>query len=79
VNQVKLAPGVYSVGSVDWNLRDFHGYTTPGGVTYNAYLIVDEKICLIDTVKAPYAAELIERISEIVNIADIDYVVTNHV
>jgi anaerobic nitric oxide reductase flavorubredoxin len=79
VNQVKLAPGVYSVGSVDWNLRDFHGYTTPRGGTYNAYLIVDEKICLIDTVKAPYAAELIERISEIVDVADIDYVVTNHV
>jgi anaerobic nitric oxide reductase flavorubredoxin len=79
MNQVKLAPGVYSVGAIDWNLRDFHGYTTPRGVTYNAFLIVDEKICLIDTVKAVYSAELIERISEIVDIADIDYVVTNHV
>ncbi len=79
MNQVKLAPGIYSVGAVDWNLRDFHGYTTPRGVTYNAFLIVDEKICLIDTVKAPYSAELIERISEIVNMNEIDYVVTNHV
>lgn len=79
MNQVKLAPGVYSVGAVDWNLRDFHGYTTPRGVTYNAFLVVDEKICLIDTVKALYSAELIERISEIVDIAKIDYVVTNHV
>jgi flavorubredoxin len=39
-----LARGVYWVGVIDWNLRDFHGYVTPGGTTYNAYLIVDEKI-----------------------------------
>jgi flavorubredoxin len=39
-----LARGVYWVGVIDWNLRDFHGYITPGGTTYNAYLIVDEKI-----------------------------------
>lgn len=79
MNQVQLAKGVYYVGAVDWNLRDFHGYTTPGGVTYNAYLIVDEKICLIDTVKAPFASELIARISDIVDPAMIDYIVTNHV
>ncbi len=79
MNQVKLAPGVYSVGAIDWNLRDFHGYATPQGVTYNAYLVVDKKICLIDTVKAPYAAELIERVSEIIDMNDIDYVITNHV
>ncbi|VBB08490.1 flavodoxin signature [Lucifera butyrica] len=79
MNKVKLAEGVYYVGAVDWNLRDFHGYNTPGGVTYNAYLIVDEKVCLIDNVKAPFAGELIERISEIIDPAKIDYVVTNHV
>jgi flavorubredoxin len=79
MNRVQLAPGVYYVGVVDWNLRDFHGYTTPGGVTYNSYLIVDEKVCLVDTVKAPFAAELLARISDIIDPAKIDYVVTNHV
>lgn len=79
MNNVKLAESVYYVGAVDWNLRDFHGYTTPRGVTYNSYLIVDEKVCLIDTVKAPFAGELIERISQIVDPAKIDYVITNHV
>jgi flavorubredoxin len=79
MNQVKLAPGVYFVGAVDWNLRDFHGFTTPRGVTYNSYLIVDEKICLIDTVKAPFAKELLARISEIIDPAKIDYVITNHI
>jgi anaerobic nitric oxide reductase flavorubredoxin len=79
MNTVTLADGVYYVGAVDWNLRDFHGYITPRGVTYNSYLIVDEKICLIDTVKAPFAQELLERISQIIDPAKIDYIVTNHI
>ncbi|MEG6587033.1 FprA family A-type flavoprotein [Dendrosporobacter sp. 1207_IL3150] len=79
MNNVKLAEGVYYVGAVDWNVRDFHGFTTPRGVTYNSFLIVDEKICLVDTVKAPFAEELIERISQIVDPAKIDYVIVNHV
>jgi len=74
----KLAPGIYSVGAVDWTMRNFHGYETPRGITYNAYLIVDEKICLIDTVKATFAKELLERISQIIDPAKIDYIVCNH-
>ena len=58
----ELAKGIYQVGAVDWTNRDFHGYKTPRGVTYNSYLLVDEKICLIDTVKAPFAKELLERV-----------------
>ncbi|MBP2637671.1 MAG: fprA [Firmicutes bacterium] len=79
MNTVKLSDTVYYVGAVDWNLRDFHGYTTPRGVTYNSYLIVDEKVCLIDTVKAPFAQELLDRISEIIDPAKIDYIITNHI
>lgn len=78
LNDLQIAKGVYYVGAVDWNLRDFHGYHTPRGVTYNSYLIVDEKICLVDTVKAPFAAELLERISRIIDPAKIDYVISNH-
>jgi flavorubredoxin len=76
---LEIAEGVYWVGVIDWNLRDFHGYETPRGGTYNAYLIVDEKITLIDTVKASFADEMIERISRIVDPAKIDYIVANHV
>ncbi len=75
----ELAKGIYHVGAVDWNIRDFHGYRTPRGVTYNSYLIVDEKICLIDGVKAPFAKELIDRVSAIVDPSKIDYVIVNHV
>ncbi|MDW7733017.1 MAG: FprA family A-type flavoprotein [Methanolobus sp.] len=76
---LELAEGIYWVGVVDWNLRDFHGYETPKGGTYNAYLVVDEKIALIDTVKAPFAGEMIKRISRIVDPSKIDYVISNHV
>ena len=79
MTKIELAPGVHWVGVVDWNLRDFHGYTTPRGGTYNAYLIVDEKIALVDTVKHGFAGEMIERIKEIVDPSKIDYVVSNHV
>jgi flavorubredoxin len=75
----KLAEGIYWVGAVDWNIRDFHGYSTHRGSTYNAYLIVDEKIALIDTVKAPFYTEMLTRISDIIDPSKIDYVVSNHV
>ncbi|WP_378956999.1 FprA family A-type flavoprotein [Pelosinus sp. sgz500959] len=78
MHNVEIAPGVYSVGAVDWTKRNFHGYETPRGVTYNAYLIVDEKICLVDTVKAPFTKELLERVSQIVDLEKIDYIVCNH-
>ena len=45
---IEIAEGIFWVGSIDWNIRDFHGYSTHQGTTYNAYLILDEKITLID-------------------------------
>lgn len=79
VEPLALARGVYWVGVIDWNLRDFHGYVTPKGTTYNSYLIVDDKITLVDTVKAEFSAEMLKRISQIVDPAKIDHVIVNHV
>ena len=79
MNQVQLAEGVYWVGAIDWNIRNFHGYSTHLGTTYNAYLIVDEKVALIDTVKAPFLGQLLSRVSDIVPFKNIDYVISNHV
>ncbi|MBR1945778.1 MAG: FprA family A-type flavoprotein [Alphaproteobacteria bacterium] len=76
---VEIKKGIYWVGVKDWNLREFHGYTTSRGSTYNAYLIVDEKITLIDGVKAPFADELMSRISSVVEPEKIDVVICNHV
>ena len=75
----KLKEGIYWVGAVDWNIRNFHGYSTEQGTSYGAYLIVDEKVTLIDTVKAPFAEEMISRISDILPPENIDIIISNHV
>lgn len=76
---IELAKNIYWVGAIDWITRDFHGYSTNRGTTYNAYLIVDEKITLIDTVKKPHKNDLLHRIRNIVDPEKIDYLVVNHV
>ncbi len=75
---VKIADGIFSVGVADWNIRDFHGYSTYQGTTYNAYLILDDKITLIDTVKNEFGDQLLANISAIVDPKKIDYVISNH-
>ena len=78
---IKILPGLYSVGVVDWNVRNFHGhtYTTKRGSTYNAYLIIDEKVALVDTVLGAFSQELIDNIKEIIPLEKIDYIIANHV
>ncbi len=78
MNKVSLVDGINWVGVVDWNLRDFHGYATRRGATYNAYLIQDEKTALIDTVKHTFSNELLQNICEIVDPSKIDYIIINH-
>lgn len=75
----KILQDIYWVGGIDWNLRSFHGYLTQRGSTYNSYLIIDEKIVLVDTVKHYLYDEMLERIKEIVDPEKIDYIITNHV
>jgi len=74
----KITSDIYWTGYIDWDLRNFHGYETPVGSTYNAYLIIDEKPTLIDTVKHYGADEMISRIKEIIDPAKIQYIISNH-
>ena len=75
---LEVAKGIYWIGAVDWNIRDFHGYSTYLGTTYNSFLIVDDKITLVDAVKKEFTDELLGRISQIVDPKKIDYVISNH-
>ena len=75
----ELKKGIYWVGGIDWKLRVFHGYTTPNGTTYNAYLIIDDKVTLVDTVKYYLYEEMLTRIKSIIDPSKIDYIITNHV
>ncbi len=76
---IQVAENIFWVGAVDWSMRNFHGYETSRGSTYNAYLIVDEKIALVDTAKIDFADELIARISSVVEPSKIDVIVSSHV
>lgn len=75
---VEIVKGIYNVGVIDWNIRDFHGYSTHLGTSYNAFLIMDDKVALVDTVKEKFADRLLRNIAQIVDPKKIDVVVSNH-
>jgi len=73
-----LRDNIEWVGYVDWTIRDFHGYNTLRGSTYNAYLVRDDKTAIIDTVKAPFADVQIAAVAELTDLDAVDYIVCNH-
>ncbi len=74
----QLRDGIDWVGFVDWHVRDFHGYETARGATYNAYLVRADKTALIDTVKGPHADHLLHSVKRFVDLSAVDYIVCNH-
>ena len=79
MDKIEIKPDIYWVGGIDWGIRNFHGYTTNRGTTYNSYLIIDKKITLVDTVKHYLFNEMLSRIKQIVDPSEIEYIVSNHV
>ncbi len=75
---IEIADKIYSVGCRDWDIRDFHGYSTYEGTTYNAFLVLGEQNILIDTVKKNFGDELLDNISRIIDPQKIDAVISNH-
>lgn len=76
---IQIKPDIYWVGAIDWSIRDFHGYVTPKGTSYNNYLIIDEKVTLLDTVKYNFAEQTIKNISKIVAPSKIKNIIINHI
>ncbi len=76
---VEIKPDIHWVGAIDWNVRDFHGYSTYKGTTYNAYLAMDEKVTLFDTVKKSFKLDMLHCIYKLIDPKKIDYLVVNHV
>jgi len=75
---IEIADKIYSVGCRDWDMRDFHGYSTYEGTTYNSFLVLGKKNILIDTVKEKFGKELLSNISRIIDPEKIDAVISNH-
>ena len=76
---VEIKKDIFWVGFVDYDHRDFHGYSrSPDGSTYNAYLIKDEKNVLLDTVASGCEGTLLCRMAQVLEPEKIDYIICNH-
>lgn len=75
----ELMKDIYYTGYVDCEVRNFHGYSTHRGSSYNAYLVKGEKNVLIDTVKRPFFNYFLENIKSVINLDKIDYLIMNHI
>ncbi len=77
---LEIKKDIFWVGSVDFESRDFHGYSlSPRGTTYNAYVVKDEKTVLFDTVKASHVSSMLCRLAHVTPLEKVDYIVVNHV
>ncbi len=76
---LEIKPDIFWVGAIDWSVRDFHGYVTPNGTTYNNYLLMDEQITLVDTVKYDFEKVMTDNIISIVDPSKIKNLVINHI
>jgi len=75
----QITQNIFYVGVNDRNKTLFEGlWPLPNGVSYNAYLINDEKTCLIDTVEADFFIPFLENLREVLGDRPLDYVVVNH-
>jgi flavorubredoxin len=79
VKTVEIKPDIYWVGSIDWAVRDFHGYVTPNGTTYNNYLILDEQVTLVDTVKSDFSHITTDNIKSLTDPSKIVNIIINHI
>lgn len=75
----EIASGIHYVGVNDRTTTRFEGlWSLPQGVSYNAYLVVGEKIALIDTVEEAFGSRLEANIREVLGDRKVDYLVVNH-
>ncbi|HUL00629.1 MAG TPA: FprA family A-type flavoprotein [Nitrospirota bacterium] len=79
MSTVEIKPNIHWVGAIDWAVRDFHGYITPNGTSYNNYLILDKHVTLVDTVKHDFVDYTVANIASLVNPAKIENVIVNHI
>jgi len=76
---VEIKKDIFWVGAVDYDNRDFHGYSlSPEGTTYNAYLIKDEKNVLFDSVSKAFTGVMLCRLAKAIPLEKVDYIVCNH-
>ncbi len=79
MQQVNLADDIYYLGVNDRRTQLFENiWPIPHGISYSSYLIVDEKIALIDTIERSFIDEYLDRIEDIIGDRKVDYLIINH-
>ncbi len=77
--QVNLAEDIYYLGFNDRRTHLFENiWPIPSGISYNSYLIVDEKIALVDTVERAFIDDYLDSIEEIIGEREVEYLIINH-
>ena len=76
---VEIKKDIYWVGVNDRRTHIFENYwPLPKGVAYNSYLIIDEKVALIDTIERSKMEDYVENIEQLLNGRKVDYLIVNH-
>ncbi|MFV0521245.1 MAG: FprA family A-type flavoprotein [Mangrovibacterium sp.] len=79
MHEIKLSDNIYYLGCNDRSTSLFENlWPIPNGIAYNSYLIVDEKVTLIDTVERNFIDEYLDKIGNIIGDRKVDYLVVNH-
>ena len=78
-NVREIAPDLYWIGANDNRLELFENiHPIPEGVSYNSYLLLDEKTVLFDTVDWAVGSQFLENIAHVLGGRDLDYLIINH-
>lgn len=77
---IKIKDNIYWAGVKDWEIKRFHGeeYSTHRGSSYNAYIVKDQKIALVDTVWTPFNERFLDKLEQNVGLNNISLIVINH-
>jgi len=80
VPAIQVKPDIYWIGVNDRTTDLFEGVwpITQGGVSYNSYLVMGEKTALIDMSAGHHAAAFIDQVRDLIDPAELDYIVVNH-
>lgn len=78
-NTREISPGIHWIGDSDRRLEQFENlFPIPNGVTYNSYLILDEKVAVIDTVDSSVSDTFFSNLEGLLDGRGVDYLVVNH-
>lgn len=76
---MKITEDIFYVGVNDHKIDLFEGqYVVPNGMAYNSYVIMDEKIAVMDTVDADFSEEWLNNINNVLNGRTPDYLIVQH-